>query len=142
MTSQQGRINVVASAIWDGVDSVLIAQRSSKDSYPGVWEFVGGKQENGETLEEALHRELDEELGVKVQVLLYLGFFDFNNKFNKFRLHVYLSRWLSGVPQAHEHDDLAWLRLLDVRERNWASPDVPFLEPVQKELQFLLDRLH
>jgi 8-oxo-dGTP diphosphatase len=132
-------IDVVAAAVWDGVDSLLIGQRSVRDSFPGVWEFVGGKREAGESLEEALHREIKEELDIEIFVLERIGATDFSNGDLKFRLHLYFAVWKQGIPRAVEHDEIQWVRSLDSAHRNWSTPDRPFLDEVE---QRLLRRIH
>lgn len=129
------RIDVVAAAIWDGVDKILIGKRAMRDSFPGVWEFVGGKAEEGEALEVALGREIDEELKIQIRVLVKLGEFDFTNKGRLFRLHVYFVQWLKGVPVAIEHDEICWEKDFSLSSRLWSKPDEPFLNAVSEMLK-------
>jgi len=103
--------NVTAGVIWrDGC--VLLAQRRPGGLLGGLWEFPGGKQEPGETLEDCLRRELREELGIEVEVgprLLTLA-----HAYTHFRitLHAFTCRHASGEPQA-----------LDCAAWRWVAPD-------------------
>ncbi len=103
--------DVTAGVIWrDG--RVLLAQRRPEGLLGGLWEFPGGKQEAGETLEDCLRRELGEELGIEIEVgppLMTLA-----HAYSHFRitLHVFTCRHLSGEPQA-----------LGCAAWRWVTPD-------------------
>jgi len=105
------RYDVTAGVIWrDG--RVLLAQRRPEGLLGGLWEFPGGKQEAGETLEDCLRRELREELGIEVEIgpqLMTLA-----HAYSHFRitLHVFTCRHTSGEPQAM--GCAAW---------RWVAPD-------------------
>ncbi len=100
-------VDVVAGVIWErGNDPcgpgarVLIAQRKAGDMLGGLWEFPGGTVEEGETLEEALRRELREELAIEVSVKSLLTVV--NHAYTHFRmtLHVFHCRHIRGRPRA------------------------------------------
>ena len=131
-------VNVVAAAIWDGVDQVLVGQRAAHDSHPHVWEFIGGKQEPDESLEEALHRELLEEVGLTVEIVKFLGEHEFAGQGVVFKLYVYLARWNQGVAVAYEHQSLEWTSNFEASSRVWSEPDVPFLKAVKSALSELV----
>lgn len=128
------RIDVVAAAIWDGVGKILVGQRAQYDTFPGVWEFVGGKVEENESLEQALHREIEEELKIQIQIMEKLGTFDFTNDGRPLRLHVYMAQWTKGLPVAIEHEEILWVDRFEIADRNWSEPDQPFLENVKSKL--------
>ncbi len=104
--------DVAAGIIWNDAGQVLIAQRPLDGLLGGLWEFPGGKQEDGESLPDCLRRELREELGVEVEVgdlftVVQHGFTHF-----KITLHTFTCRYLSGEPQAR-----------GVRAWAWVTPD-------------------
>lgn len=89
---------VVAGLIWKG-DQLLIAQRTSEGLLGGLWEFPGGKQEEGETLEECLAREIGEELAIEIEVGECLAVVDHGFTHFSITLHAFRARYLSGEPQ-------------------------------------------
>jgi len=99
---------VAAAVIWrDG--QVLIAQRPPRGLLGGLWEFPGGKQETGESLEQALRREIREELGAEIAVERLLGVF--RHAYSHFRvtLHAFHCRLLVGEPRPLEATALRWV---------------------------------
>ncbi len=108
-------VDVVAGAVWEtapfAADSrLLIAQRHADDMLGGLWELPGGKKEPKETLEEALHRELREELGIRVEILS--PFMEVQHAYTHFRitLHVFHCRHVDGQPRCLDVADWAWVR--------------------------------
>lgn len=137
---KNSEIQVVGAAIWNGVDHILIAERSLAEVGGQTWEFPGGKVEHGESLEQALHREIREELDIEIEILQPLGESTFQNKGKFYRLHLFLARWLNGVPRAIEHNKIQWTRTFSSAEYRWSSADVPFLEPVATLLQDICNK--
>lgn len=106
--------NVTAGVIWRG-DQLLIAQRPLDGLLGGMWEFPGGKQEPGESLEQCLVRELREELDIDVEVGQRLAVV--RHAFTHYRITVYAfeCRYLSsGEPKATGVDDWRWVSLSDL----------------------------
>jgi A/G-specific adenine glycosylase len=102
--------DVAAGIIWNGRGELLIAQRPLDGLLGGLWEFPGGKQEPGETLETCLGRELMEELGITVEVgdlftVVQHAFTHF-----KITLHAFTCRHVDGAPQAIGVRDWAWVQ--------------------------------
>ena len=103
---------VVACALVDPDGRVLIAQRPEGKAMAGLWEFPGGKVEAGERPEDALIRELKEELGIEVSAACLAPFVFASHAYESFHLlmPLYLCRRWSGTVVRHEHAALAWVR--------------------------------
>jgi len=119
------RIIVGAAIIADG--RVLACARSDPPEVAGMWEFPGGKVEPGETEVEALIRECDEELGVRVEVGNRVGR-DVRLGHGRAMLRVYLARLVDGdQPQALEHAELRWLAAGELNSVPWLPADAPIV---------------
>ncbi|MFK0300413.1 (deoxy)nucleoside triphosphate pyrophosphohydrolase [Brevundimonas sp. NPDC090276] len=103
---------VVAVALVDPDGRVLIAKRPEGKQLAGMWEFPGGKVEPGERPEQALIRELKEELGIDVNEACLAPFVFASHAYESFHLlmPLYLCRRWSGVVTAKEHAGLAWVK--------------------------------
>ena len=112
MTAPVKTVFVVAVALIDADGRVLIAQRPQGKQLAGLWEFPGGKVEAGERPEQALIRELREELGIDVNEACLAPFVFASHAYDSFHLFMplYLCRRWSGVVVAREHADLAWVK--------------------------------
>ena len=104
---------VVAAALINEDDEVLLAQRPAGKRLAGKWEFPGGKVEENESPEEALIRELHEELGIKVLPHDLEPYWFLSHDYTKeFDFHllmpVYLCRAWQGSPQPNEHESIIW----------------------------------
>lgn len=127
---------VVACALIDADGRVLLAQRPEGKSMAGLWEFPGGKVEPGETPEQSLIRELEEELGVitKPACLAPLSFA--SHAYDGFHLlmPLFVCRRYEGNPTSRENQQLKWVRPQDLR--SFAMP--PADEPLVASLMDLL----
>lgn len=126
---------VVAAALIDGDGRVLVQQRPVGKAMAGLWEFPGGKVENGEVPEAALIRELREELGIDVEraCLAPACFASELLGDRHMILLLYICRKWQGIPQALEAPAMKWVRPLDLHAL--AMP------PADKPLVGLLDAL-
>src|SRR4249920_604400 len=97
---------VVTAAIIRRNGSVLLARRSSGERLAGFWEFPGGKVENGETPEECLARELDEELGIRARIGEKFAESLHQYDHGSFRIVAYFVDWIAGDPRPTVHDRL------------------------------------
>jgi len=103
------RVEVMAAAITDARGRVLLARRTEGRDLAGLWEFPGGKREPGESPEQALVRELHEELGIEVEVGAPLIAVAQRYPHKRLRLDVRsVTRW-RGTPRGHEGQALAWV---------------------------------
>ena len=107
---------------------VLAARRTSPPEARGMWEFPGGKVEPGESPEEALVREIAEELGCRVRVR---GELEGEQLVKRgYVLRVAVAELVEGEPVPHEHDAVRWLRHDELDAVTWLAPDLPFLDEV------------
>ena len=141
MTSDNAKsvILVVAAALIDPDGRVLIAQRPPDKAMAGLWEFPGGKWEPGETPEQALIRELDEELGVLVKEPCLAPFTFASHAYAGFHLlmPLYICRRWDGIPVPRIHQAIKWVRPRDLISDPSAFPmpaaDLPLL-PMLRDL--------
>ncbi len=89
---------------------VLIDQRLNEGLLGGMWEFPGGKQEAGETIEATIARELKEELAIEVQVGEQLIALDHAYSHKKLRFVVHICRWIAGEPKPLASQQVRWVK--------------------------------
>lgn len=124
-------VEVAAGVIMDGHGRFLLGQRSEGAFYPGYWEFPGGKVEAGETPAQALVRELDEELGIRVQALRPWLVREHHYEHARVRLHFFeVHRW-EGVVDDRVHSALSWQCADDLG----VAPMLPANGPILKALR-------
>ena len=120
-------IQVVGAAIINEKGELLCAQRGY-GSLIGKWEFPGGKVEKGETDQEALAREIKEELDIDVEVeeLIDENYNEYSDK--NINLKVYRCKYVSGAINDTEHQALAWKKPDAVESLDWAEADKPIVD--------------
>jgi 8-oxo-dGTP diphosphatase len=122
---------VGAAIVRDG--RVLAARRTFPAGAAGRWEFPGGKVEAGETPEDALVREVAEELGCTIAVTGWLpGEVAIGTRHV---LTVATASLAAGEPHPHEHDEVRWLGADELGGVDWLEPDRPFLPHVAAYLR-------
>lgn len=104
----------VTAAVILRAGKVLLTRRPANGLLGGLWEFPGGKQEEGETLPECLQREIREELGVEIKVDEALGIYRHAYTHLKVKLHAFFCTLLQGEPQPLQADDLTWAALSEL----------------------------
>ena len=105
---------VVAAVIRDQEDRVLLTQRLEGRHMGGLWEFPGGKIDDGESPSAALIRELDEELGIGIEVQCPLTFAVHEESGLRILLLFYGARIVSGEPQGHEGQAVEWVAVTEL----------------------------
>ena len=120
---------VVAVALVDADDRVLIAQRPEGKELGGLWEFPGGKLEPGERPEDALIRELREELGIEVKPPCLAPLTFASHAYESFHLlmPLYICRRWEGLVTAREGQQLAWVRANKLRDYPMPPADLPLI---------------
>jgi 8-oxo-dGTP diphosphatase len=120
---------VSAVALIDPDGRVLLAQRPEGKSMAGLWEFPGGKVEEGETPEAALIRELDEELGINTwsSCLAPLTFASHSYETFHLLMPLFACRKWEGIPQPKEGQTLKWVAPKDFREYPMPPADIPLI---------------
>ena len=123
------KIIPVVCAIIEKDDFVLCAQRSEKMALPFKWEFPGGKLEVNEFPEEALIREINEELNIEIKIIEALPNAE----------HAYVPEKIiqlipfrcvivsDGAPTPTEHSELRWMKKDELLQLDWAAADVPIV---------------
>jgi 8-oxo-dGTP diphosphatase len=123
---------VVAAALVDADGRVLIAQRPQGKALAGLWEFPGGKVDPGERPEMALIRELDEELGIKVEEPCLAPLTFASHAYEDFHLlmPLYVCRRWSGFVTAREAAALKWVKPERLRDFPMPPADAPLIPPL------------
>lgn len=118
-----------AVALIDRDGKVLIAQRPEGKSMAGLWEFPGGKVELGETPEQALIRELQEELGIDTWASCLAPLTFASHAYEKFHLlmPLFACRKWEGIPQSREGQILKWVRAAELRNYPMPPADIPLI---------------
>ncbi len=129
MTDSLPTVLVVAAALIDTDGRVLIAQRPEGKALAGLWEFPGGKIEPGERPEQALIRELREELGIDVNAACLAPFVFTSHAYESFHLlmPLYLLRLWSGTVQRREHAALKWVKPNQLSDYPMPPADEPLV---------------
>jgi 8-oxo-dGTP diphosphatase len=137
VTAEPSRRVVVGAAILDG-DRVLAARRTAPLAAAGRWEFPGGKVEPGETPEQALVREIAEELGCAIGVTGWLAGEAPIGETHL--LTVAVAHLVSGDPVPREHDLVRWLAADELGSFDWLEPDRPFLPELRTRMDERMGR--
>lgn len=104
-------------------------------SAPMKWEFPGGKVEAGEAPEQALSREIQEELGLEIRVGSWLGRGEVETTGAQIVLDVYVAAWVAGRLELREHCEHAWVTSATLAELDWAAADLPVLPALKRFLE-------
>lgn len=124
---------VVAALILDN-DKFMICQRPANKARALLWEFVGGKVEEGETKEQALVRECQEELAVTLSVGEV--FMDIVHEYPDISVHLTLfnATISEGAPQKLEHNDIKWISVSEIDNYNFCPADEEILIRLKERL--------
>ena len=126
-------IDVVAAVIQNEEGKILIAQRNLKKSQGGLWEFPGGKIEPNETKEEAIIREIKEEMDIDIEAKKFIGQKVFNYPDKDINLIAMECTQICGNVKLTEHEDYKWVTSDELASFEFAPADEFIVERVKKD---------
>ena len=115
-------------------DNTIFATEKGYGEFKGYWEFPGGKVEPGESLEEALRREIREELQVEIYIEEKFTELDYDYPHFHLTMHCYFCSVLSGEITLVEATDARWLKKEELNTVNWLPADISLIEELKKQL--------
>ena len=118
----------VVCALIERQGRLLVAKRALGQSMAGMWEFPGGKIRDGEMPEDALVREIREELDCGIRPIRSLPAHTHDYPDLTVTLVPYLCALIDGEPRALEHAQVRWAAKDELRDLEWSAADVPVLE--------------
>ncbi|MDV4152135.1 8-oxo-dGTP diphosphatase MutT [Clostridium sp. AL.422] len=119
-------IEVVAAIIKKG-DKIFITRRNSGE-FENMWEFPGGKIECGETKEEALKREIKEELELDINNLEYLTTVEYDYPDFHLTMHCFICEICGGKLNLNAHNDAKWVLLNELSSQVWVPADIEVVQ--------------
>lgn len=123
----------VVAAIIKRDNEIMIAQRI-KGEFKGMWEFPGGKIETGETAEQALKREIMEEMEVEINVNEYLLTAEYDYPTFHLSMDCFICTLLNNDIHLNDHTDYKWISIdEDIKNINWIPADVQIFEAIQNK---------
>ena len=115
-------------------ENTIFATEKGYGEFKGYWEFPGGKVEPGESLEEALRREIREELQVEINIEEKFTELDYDYPHFHLTMHCYFCSVLSGEITLVEATDARWLKKEELNTVNWLPADISLIEELKKQL--------
>lgn len=125
------KIVKVVGAIIENNNEILCALRSKDMSLPMLWEFPGGKIEEGESVNEAIIREIKEELDCDIEAISIFN--DNTHEYENIIINLITvkCKLITGTPKASEHAKLLWLPVDYLESLNWAPADIPAVKQLK-----------
>ena len=122
----------VTAAILEKDGKILIAKRETGDElFAGLWEFPGGKIEEGETPEECMARELKEELDIEVEVGELITSNKYKYPHGIFELLAYRVKHISGKIILNDHDEIKWVTIDQMSSFEFPPADIPIIKELK-----------
>jgi len=135
LVGHQHNVSVSCLVLVDQTGAVLAGQRPANKPLPGLWEFPGGKVEAGESPEDALRREILEELGFHVGDIEALAIVNHRYEFFTVELMAFFGRCTERPTLVrNEHASLAWVCARDLHTLDWAPADRPIVGRLERQL--------
>lgn len=122
--------HIGAAVIWNKDGRILIQQRPKEGLLGGLWEFPGGKQEPNETLQDTVHREIKEELGLTLQLFDKVAEVKHAYSHFKITLHAYHALLLKGTPKPTAADDWQWVSPEQLRDFAFPKANIKVIDAV------------
>lgn len=125
-------IEVVAAVIFDGTK--ILATKRGSGNIAGKWEFPGGKIEAGETHQQALKREIMEELGIIISIDSFLLTIEYDYPEFHLIMHCYQGKILFGAPRLLIHSLAKWISPQELDNIDWLPADIQVVDYLKKQL--------
>lgn len=123
-------IEVVAAVIKH--DNKIFTSRRNYGEFENMWEFPGGKIEEGETREESLIREIKEELELNIEVNKYLTTVEYDYPNFHLIMHCFMCTIIGGELRLNVHNDAKWTTLEELDKLNWIPADILVVEKLKE----------
>jgi 8-oxo-dGTP diphosphatase len=123
------------AVIWNDQGKILIDRRRLEGLMGGLWEFPGGKIEPGETVEQCIQREIQEELGIGIEVGEHLITIDHTYTQLRVTLTVHHCRHITGIPQPIECDEIRWITLDEIDHFTFPKANSQIIAALMKREQ-------
>lgn len=128
-------VEVVCALIQNEEGKFFCCQRGPGRALANKWEFPGGKIEQNETKEEALIREIKEELKSDIEVIGYIGvsnheYIDLDKPFS-ITMYAYMCKLVNGNLELTEHIDSCWASVVDMKFMDFAAADIPLIDMIE-----------
>ena len=123
-------MDVVAAIIENNDGDILIAKRNSKKSKGGLWEFPGGKIEKNESADDAIKREIKEELNIDIEINKWL--IEKRHEYPEKTINLILcsAKWIGGELDLSEHEDSKWIKKEDIFNFQFADADKEIINEI------------
>ena len=123
-------MDVVAAIIENNDGDILIAKRNSKKSQGGLWEFPGGKIEKNESADDAIKREIKEELNIDIEINKWL--IEKRHEYPEKTINLILcsDKWIGGELDLSEHEDSKWIKKEDIFNFQFADADKEIINEI------------
>ena len=122
------QVIVVAAIVINEHNEILIAQRTANQSFSGYWEFPGGKVEVGESLEEALIRELHEEVYIKPLLIIPFKTIEYDYPEKSIQLNFFRVTKFSGTAHGAEQQEIKWITSHELSNYQFPEANQPIIE--------------
>lgn len=123
-------MDVVAAIIENNDGDILIAKRNSKKSQGGLWEFPGGKIEKNESADDAIKREIKEELNIDIEINKWI--IEKRHEYPEKTINLILcsAKWIGGELDLSEHEDSKWIKKEDIFNFQFADADKEIINEI------------